>query len=75
MKVVVTSELLGRAQEVFKQKGAIYSNDGLTRTELRLLERKGLVEKSRYFRARKFVDSNSTVVYIWKPLPKLTLEA
>lgn len=42
-KLKITDELLARAVAVFKKDGSVYSGQGLSRNELRLLERTGLV--------------------------------
>ena len=56
-KVKLTKELIERAAIVFKVKKQIKTNDGLTRAELRKLEREGLVG-SKMFKGSKiwFLD-------------------
>lgn len=56
-------ELVLRADALFKQYGKIITGHGLTRKELRLLERKGLIEK-------KLMKNKDTGAAIneWKPV-------
>ncbi|GAG68450.1 unnamed protein product [marine sediment metagenome] len=42
-KIKLTEELLERARIAFESRNAVYRNEGLTRGELRLLVRKGLI--------------------------------
>ena len=69
-KVRVTSELIAKARKCFSAKGekGVRVNEGLTRSELRALERKGLVEKQVFFAERKWANVAPTrfYVYQWK---------
>ena len=69
-KVRVTSELIAKAKKCFSDKGekGVRVNEGLTRSELRALERKGLVEKRIFFAERKWANVAPTrfYVYQWK---------
>lgn len=51
-KVRLTDKLLQKALDVFKVKRQIKTNEGLSRSELRCLERKGVVS-SKMFRGVK----------------------
>lgn len=73
MRLQEFDALAARAAGIFRKKTAIYTGDGLSRGELRLLERHGLVEKTQFFKQRKFVDTNSTLVYVWKATRELLL--
>ena len=69
-KVRVTPELITKAKKCFSAKGekGVKVNEGLTRSELRALERKGLVEKRIFFSERKWANVTPTrfYVYQWK---------
>jgi len=67
-KVRVTSELIAKAKKCFSAKGekGVKVNEGLTRSELRALERKGLVEKQVFFSERKWANVAPTKYYIWR---------
>jgi len=56
-------ELVLRAETIFKKYGSIVTGEGLTRKELRLLERKGLVE-------RQLMQNKKTgaIITQWKPV-------
>ena len=66
-KIKVTPQLIQKAKDVFEKakKSSIKANEGLTRAELRALERKGIVEKIPIFGQRKFTDSSPSMSYIW----------
>ena len=57
-KIRVTPELIAKAKKCFSAKGekGVKVNEGLTRSELRALERKGLVEKQVFFSERKWAN-------------------
>jgi len=61
-------ELIKKAKEVFKaaKKKTILTGGGLTRTELRLLERRGLVRKMPIYKEKKYKDNPSTMTHIWE---------
>lgn len=44
-KRLITDELLKKFEEAFQNKKSLVANDGLSRKELRILERKGYVKK------------------------------
>ena len=56
-------ELVLRAETIFKKYGSIVTGEGMTRKELRLLERRGLVE-------RQMMQNKKTGALInqWKPV-------
>lgn len=66
-KIRVTSELIKKAKEVFKRAEgkAIVANKGLSRNELRALERAGKVRKMTTFGERKWADNTGTQGYAW----------
>lgn len=68
MKVRVTPELIAKAGKVFSEvkKGTIRTNEGLTRSELRALERKGIVRKMPTYGSRKYQDVSPSMSYIWE---------
>ncbi len=45
VKRLITNELLKKFEEAFQNKKSLFANDGLSRKELRILERKGYVSK------------------------------
>jgi len=61
-------ELIKKAKEVFKvaKKKTILTGEGLTRTELRLLERRGFVKKMPIYKEKKYKDNPSTMTHIWE---------
>jgi len=56
-------ELVLRAETIFKKYGSIVTGEGMSRKELRLLERKGLVD-------RQLMKNKDTGALInqWKPV-------
>jgi len=72
MKRNKLDEIIEKAVKVFRERAAsdgkktILTGEGLTRTELRILERKGLVKKTAIYGARKYKDSAPTMSYIWE---------
>lgn len=63
-KVKVNDELIEKAKAIFGKDTSVRPNgSGLTRTELRALERKGLVEKMRTAAGRKWVDTTSAMAW------------
>lgn len=56
-------EVVLRAEALFRKYGSIITGHGLTRKELRLLERRGLIEK----RLMKNKDTGS-LIHEWKPV-------
>jgi hypothetical protein len=71
MKIRVDNQLVTLAKEVFKIRPSIRTNELLTGTQLRALERKGFVEKLPVVGSRKYVDVNAVRSYIWRPTSKL----
>lgn len=67
-KVKVDLDLMAKAILVFQDAGkqTILTGEGLTRQELRALERKGLVVKRRTYGKRKFIDATPPMIYAWE---------
>lgn len=65
--IKVTPELIEKAKKVFEKadKKGIIINEGLSRKELRALERKGKVRKMIIFGDRKYAESTGTQTYLW----------
>ena len=65
-------EIIEKAVKVFRElacsggKKTILTGEGLTRTELRILERKGLVRKMTIYGTRKYKDITPTIGYAWE---------
>ena len=62
-------EIIEKAIKIFrnlKDKKTILTGEGLTRKELRILERKGLVRKMAIYGIRKYKDSTPTIGYCWE---------
>ena len=62
-------EIIEKAVKIFrnlKGKKTILTGEGLTRKELRILERKGLVRKMAIYGTRKYKDSTPTIGYCWE---------
>ena len=72
MKKLKLNEVIEKAKEVFGAAGktSILTGEGLTRKELRLLERKKMVKKTPTYREKKYVNNPSTMVYAWEWLGK-----
>lgn len=68
MSKIKLDELIKKAREVFvaAKKKTILTNEGLTRTELRALERVGLVRKMPTYRSKKYKDNPATLIYAWE---------
>lgn len=62
--------VITKAQELFSKKHSIQTGDGLTRKELRYLERKKLVKKIPIYGERKYRDTNPTLSYLWEWIGK-----
>lgn len=56
-------ELILRAEKLFAHYGTIVTGEGMTRKELRLLERKGLVE-----RQMMQIKKTGAIINQWKPV-------
>lgn len=56
-------ELILRAEKLFAQHGTIVTGEGMTRKELRLLERRGLVE-----RQVMQIKKTGAIINQWKPV-------
>lgn len=67
-KIRFSDELVKKAEEVFAKAkgGVIRTNEGLTRGELKVLERKGIVKKRAVSKSGKYVDGGSTKSFIWE---------
>lgn len=67
-KIRVTPELMEKAKKAFKkaERSSIISGEGLTRQELRALERKGCVRKMIIFGNTKYSDQTGSRSYIWQ---------
>ena len=63
----LTDELQSRVAEVFKNpRQLVFSGEGFSRTELRFLERRGIIEKTRMVRRSRFTDGGSAVMYAYR---------
>lgn len=64
----VTSELIKKAQAAFAsaEKGTILTGEGLSRGELRALERKNLVEKLPTRKVSKYIGQSGALMYAWR---------
>ena len=67
-KVRVTTELIAKAERVFSEvkHATIQTGEGLTRSELRALERHDKVERITNFGRQKYSNSASTLSYLWR---------
>jgi len=65
----VTPELVEKARKIFekakKEKKAVTTTNGLSRTEMRALERKGYVRKMSIFGAVRYAGSRGGLSYVW----------
>ncbi len=65
-------EVIEKALKVFEElpmsvgRKTILTGKGLTRKELRLLERKGLVRKLAIYRDKKYKNNPATLGYAWE---------
>jgi len=67
-KVRVTDELILKVQQAFQIMGTkfIHNGDaGMTRNELRALDRKGIVERMRTA-TKKWADTTGTIEYVYR---------
>jgi len=67
-KVKVTEELIDKARGAFETMGTkfIHNGDaGMTRQELRALEKHGIVERMRTA-TRKWSDTTGTIVFVYR---------
>lgn len=64
-KVKINDSFIAKAREVFGARQSIMTGDGLTRTELRVLERHGFVERVRTAGKKKWSDSTATMTWAW----------
>ncbi len=66
-KIRLTQELIDTARSVFKNanKKNIITGEGLTRAQLRVLEREGYVRKMSTFGRSKFAGQTGAVKYVW----------
>jgi len=67
-KIRVTDELVKKAEEVFArlEKRTIVAGKGLTRQELRALERKGIVERIPIRQTAKYVGETGAMQYTYR---------
>ena len=68
-KIRITPELIEKAKLAFsasKSKYTKLSELGLTRGEIRALERKGLVDNMKVFGDRKFSSTAPSMHYVWR---------
>jgi len=67
-KIRVTPELIEKAKKVFAgiKEQTIKVGEGLSRQELRALERAGIVERLPIFGERKYLDCVPTTSYVWR---------
>lgn len=67
-KARLTLELVAKAKKVFETSvtKTIRVGEGLSRKELRLLERRGFVRKMEVFGKRKFANRKPTMSYVWE---------
>jgi len=68
-KLKVTEELIRKAERVIGN-GSIPTNRGLSRKELRSLERANIVKKTKVFEKKKYSDANPQYYYIWEMVEK-----
>lgn len=69
MKESSLDKIIEKAIKIFrnlKDKKTILTGEGLTRKELRILERKGLVRKMSVYGVRKYKDTTPTIGYCWE---------
>ena len=69
MTKINLDEIIEKAVKIFrnlKGKKTILTGEGLTRKDLRLLERKGLVRKMPTYGTRKYKDVTPTMRYCWE---------
>lgn len=69
MSKIKLDETIEKAVKIFRDlrgKKTILTGEGLTRTELRILERKGLVRKMPTYGTRKYRDTTPTMGYCWE---------
>jgi len=57
-----------KAKQAFKasEHDFILTGQGLTRKELRQLERRGIVRKLETFKTRKYTDVTPAMIYAWE---------
>lgn len=68
-KIKVTPELIEKAKKAFAASKSRYtkrSELGLTRAEIRALERKGLIDNMGVFGERKYSSSAPAMHYVWR---------
>jgi len=69
MKKLKLDEVIEKAVKIFrnlKGKKTILTGEGLTRKELRMLERKNLVKKMPVYREKKYQHNPATLIYCWE---------
>lgn len=67
-KIKFNDALVSKAKKVFKdsETETIKSGDGLTRQELRLLERRLFVKKHKMFGHRRYSNVTPSIFYVWE---------
>lgn len=67
-KIRMTDGLIKKVEEVFAktEKKTIVGGEGLTRRELRALERRGVVERIRTHQVAKYVGETGAMVYAYR---------
>lgn len=69
MTKIKLDEVIEKALKIFrnlKGKKTILTGEGLSRKELRILERKGLVRKMPIYGKRKYKDTTPTIGHCWE---------
>lgn len=65
-KIRNTPELMAKFEAAFVGKKNILAGDGLSRAELRKLERMGLVERLGTYKRTKWVGISGAIQYAWR---------
>lgn len=67
-KIKVNEQLFAKARRIFKEASeeTIRVNEGLSRAELRALEKKGVIEKLPVFGKRKYSNVTPTKYYVYR---------
>lgn len=65
-KIKITIQLLKKVERAFLKKDTIPTNDGLSRKELRALERKEIVKKRSTFGKRIYMGTAPMKFYMWE---------
>lgn len=65
-KIRNTPELMEKFKQAFEGKKTVLAGEGLSRAELRKLERLGLVERLGMYKRSKWVGVSGSIQYIWR---------